>query len=197
MNVHWLLVVVIARTSDQSLCWLLPSCNLPSFHSLMGSVNMCTSCYMELGERWAIAAITIEVVGTCVMWGMDSRVDTLIGRSCLSQTRKLKPSLVYVLSRVCFAMICGCSYVRYWYSLGCGWIRGESCILVWAQARWTCFHGNCLSHGNFLPPRFGPLGDLVLLANCSLRNYAVDPPSMIDLECDSWIYVNHNHVKGG
>ena len=27
--------------------------------------------------------------------------------------------------------------------------------------------------------------------------YSTDPPSMADLECESWIHVNHNHIKQG
>ena len=47
-------------------------------------------------------AVAIEVVGTCVIVGMDSRADTLIAHNRLNPTGKLKPSLVYLLSLCLF-----------------------------------------------------------------------------------------------
>jgi hypothetical protein len=110
--------------------------------------GVCTCAFqatMELGGVWATLLWRL--------WGMDPRVDTLIPRNCLGQTWKLKPSLVFFfLSCVCFAMSCGFSYESYWYSVGCGWMQGESRFL-----------GSRSPLGNSLPPWFVLLGDLVLL----------------------------------
>ena len=66
------------------------------------------------------AGVVLEVVGTCVIVGMDSRVDTLIEHNRLNPTWKFKFSFLYILSCVFFAIICGCSYEWYWYSVECG-----------------------------------------------------------------------------
>ena len=41
-------------------------------------------------------AVAIEVVGTYVIVGMDSRADTLIAHNHLNPTGKLKPSLMLI-----------------------------------------------------------------------------------------------------
>lgn len=131
---------------------------------------------------------------------MDSRDGTLIAHNCLSQTWKLKLSLFYALSCVCFVVMCGCSYD----CIVCDVVECEVNLIfmVWMQARWNTILGNRAPLGNLPSAIFsswwhGPLGKVLSWKSDPLGKCVSKPLSTINLESESWICVNHNHVKGG
>lgn len=70
----------------------------------MGSLYLCTSHYNGVGGVVSNChvAVAIEVVGTCVIVGMDSRADTLMGTTASTQRGSSNPPsfifyLVFVL----------------------------------------------------------------------------------------------------
>ena len=140
------------------------------------------------GEQLS-CGVAIEVVGTCVILGMDSRANTLIAHNRLNPTGKLKPSLVYLLSCVCFVVICGCYYECFWYSIGCGWMMN---LAFWYERK----QGRSHFLGNLSPFR-----NLVLLVICSLDDLLL----LINIICSMWsclnvnldTVLNHNHDKKG
>lgn len=142
----WCLVVVIAVINNQSLCSLLPIPKLPFFDEEFEPLHFMLQWSWGVVSKWP-TSITIEVFETCVIVGDGFKGQYL---DCMQLPR---PNMeAQTLPRLYFYLV----FVFLWVvvvlmnsidnSVGCGWMQGESRFL-----------------GNFLPPRFVLLGDLVLL----------------------------------
>ena len=143
MNVHWVLVPSGGNYSDQWPISLLITSQfqLPKFSFLNGEyvpVQFALQWSWGSGKQWSCGNHDWSCWNLCncrgctqgLIPGLHAIASTKLGSSNL---------LVYVLSCVCFTVVCKKKLECYWYSVGCGWIWGKCLSLVQAQARWILF----------------------------------------------------------